>query len=204
MKHSSEITVFGRLGSEPVLRTSAAGRPWIYFRLVSTPRYRGEDGQFRDGASQWFSVKAWDDLARNSGFSLHQGMSVVVQGRVGVETWTGEEGMKVSHVLRADAIAVELGLGMANFVRTAPTRAAVEEGGGTVTGPDGSRWESVDLPAEEGEAPDDGDRAVPADVPGDVPADVPEDGPADDDLGVADLDGEADTAGSLSASGGTR
>ena len=182
MKHSSDITVFGRIGTEPVLRTSAAGRPWISFRVGATPRYRGEDGQYRDGTSQWFTVKAWDDLARHAGFSLHKGMSVVVQGRLWVETWTGEEGVRFDHVLKADAVAVELGQGIASFVRMAPTRAAADEEAGTVTGPDGSRWESVDLPeGETGEVGDDRPGGVPEDGTDDLAEHVPEDEPDGDD-----------------------
>ncbi|RPF27722.1 single-stranded DNA-binding protein [Georgenia muralis] len=184
MKDNADITVLGRLGSEPVLRTSAAGRPWVSFRVVANSRRREEDGQYRDVASYWFTVKAWDDLARNAGFSLHKGMSVVVQGKLSVETWTGEDGQKFDHVLKADAIAVELGLGMVNFVRTAPPRVTSDDaaGAGTVTGPDGSRWESVDLP--EGETEVVGDRAD--DVPEDVADDSPEYGPEDDPDGDDD------------------
>jgi single-strand DNA-binding protein len=188
MKDNADITVLGRLGSEPVLRTSAAGRPWVSFRVVANSRRREEDGQYRDVASYWFTVKAWDDLARNAGFSLHKGMSVVVQGKLSVETWTGEDGQKFDHVLKADAIAVELGLGMVNFVRTAPPRVTSDDAAGTVagadtvTGPDGSRWESVDLPEGETEVVGE-DRAgdVPEDVTDDLPGHGPEDDPDGDD-----------------------
>ncbi|MHB1065248.1 MAG: single-stranded DNA-binding protein [Georgenia sp.] len=156
MSDRIEITVQGRLGAEPVRRVGANGTMWATFRLGATPSYRDpQTGQFRDSRTEWFTVKSWGNLAANVLESVHRATPVIVRGKVYVDTWTGEKGERWDHVIHADAVAVEMSSGTANFVRTVRAAPAAEAGpaepepaGGTVTGPDGRRWESEDLPDE--------------------------------------------------------
>lgn len=174
MSDRIEITVQGRLGADPLRRVGANGSVWATFRLGSSPGYRdAQTGLFKDGRTEWFTVKAWGNLAANVLESVHRGTPVVVRGKVYVDTWTGKNGERWDHVIHADTVAVELSSGTANFVRTireapaaaspegaGPAEAGAEEvaAGGTagflVTGPDGDRWESVDLPPEPEDHPD--------------------------------------------------
>lgn len=161
MSDRIEITVQGRLGAEPVRRVGANGTMWATFRLGATPSYRDpQTGQFRDSRTEWFTVKSWGNLAANVLESVHRATPVIVRGKVYVDTWTGDKGERWDHVIHADAVAVEMSSGTANFVRTVraapaaeagptePGPAAPEPAGATVTGPGGRRWESEDLPDE--------------------------------------------------------
>lgn len=199
MSDRIEITVRGRLGADPLRRVGANGTVWATFRLGASPSYRdAQTGLFKDGRTEWFTVKAWGNLAANVLESVHRATPVVVRGKVYVDTWTGKNGERWDHVIHADTVAVDLSSGTANFVRTireAPAAAspagagAAAEGSaevtaqgldgsgptGFMTGPDGDRWESTDLPPEPQDHPD----------PGGVDADEPDPDGRDLDEAVA-------------------
>ncbi|UNX54027.1 single-stranded DNA-binding protein [Georgenia sp. TF02-10] len=167
-----EIIVHGNVGGSPTFYTAKdGGKEWCHFRVGATPRYLNRaTGEWQNGDTQWFTVKAWGELAI-SAKCLAKGMPVVVRGRVRVETWTGESGERWDHVVHASSLAVELSpRGEVNWVRLvresadgARAAAGAGRGGGTgtdrgpgggdgagpaavVLGPDGSRWEGTELP----------------------------------------------------------
>lgn len=152
MSDRIEITVQGRLGADPVRRVGASGNVWATFRLGSTPTSRDpHTGAFRDGRTEWFTVKTWGNLAANVLESLHRATPVIVRGKVYVDVWSGEKGERWDHVIYADAVAVEMSAGTVRFVRTireTPATPGPAEPA-TVTGPDGARWDSDDLPDDE-------------------------------------------------------
>ena len=66
MADRNEITVQGRLGADPVRRVGANRSSWVTFRVGTTPRGRDRTtGEFKDGRTEWFTVKTWGDLAEN-------------------------------------------------------------------------------------------------------------------------------------------
>jgi single-strand DNA-binding protein len=177
MADRNEITVQGRLGADPLRRVGANRASWVTFRVGTTPRGRDRStGEYKDGRTEWFTVKTWGDLAENVADSLRKGNPVVVRGKVFVDTWTGENGERWDHVIHADAVAVELRGGTVRYTKTIREPAAVPGPGvGVLTGPDGSRWEGRE---------DD-----------DAAADDDEELPADDDIAQEELEGEMSAAG---------
>ena len=186
MSDKVEITVRGRVGTEPVRRISASGTTWVTFRLGATPRTRDRvTGEYKNTETQWFTVKTWGDFAENVGTSLGRGVPVVVQGRVYVDTWSGEHGERWDHVIHAQTIGVELFGGTAKYLRTIRESAAAAAGDvapavANMTGPDGRRFEGREVP--DGEA-----AGRPAD-----PGDDPEEGT---DLDKIDPDYEMSVTG---------
>ncbi|WP_448071524.1 single-stranded DNA-binding protein [Georgenia yuyongxinii] len=180
MADRNEITVQGRLGADPVRRVGANRSSWVTFRVGTTPRGRDRTtGEFKDGRTEWFTVKTWGDLAENVADSLHKGNPVVVRGKVYVDSWTGENGERWDHVIHADAVAVEIKGGTVRYTKTIREPAAVPgTAAGVITGPDGSRWE----------AREDDDAAAEDDVAG-------EEALADDEIAEAELEGEMSAAG---------
>ncbi|MFD6138621.1 single-stranded DNA-binding protein [Promicromonospora sp. NPDC060271] len=136
------VTVSGNVGSDPALHVNTAKNlQWSTFRMASTRRYRGENGDWTDGATLWFTVKAWRAAAANVVESVHKGIPVVVTGRLEVEEWTGPEGeQRTGLVIVATAIGVDATRGRVGFTRvvhhdTVPEDTLVDRGGLTATGP---------------------------------------------------------------------
>ncbi|WP_193312897.1 single-stranded DNA-binding protein [Georgenia subflava] len=164
MSNEIKVTVRGFVGSEPVRHVVPSGKTFARFRVASTSRIRDSaTGEFRDGDTVWFTVKAWKELAENILASLHKGTPVVLSGTLVSETWQSEQGERSSNVVKVDAIGPDLNTGTANFVKTVRSTAADgdgenasddpedESGAGAVaglTGPDGVRFTGEELPDE--------------------------------------------------------
>ena len=127
------VTVTGFVGQDPVLYTSNSGNVWTSFSVASTRRVRDSAGQWSDGATMWFRVKAFGDRARNAVKSLHRGTPVTVTGRLAVEEYVvtkqgsqpdsagPTEDKRVDLVVENATIAVDITRGTVDYSRTIHT-----------------------------------------------------------------------------------
>src|SRR5690606_32391744 len=74
-------------------------------------------GQWRDGRTEWFTVKAFDELAENVAASLAKGTPVVVQGVLSTDTWMRDGQEQTTLVVTADLVGIDLRTGTAHFAR---------------------------------------------------------------------------------------
>jgi single-strand DNA-binding protein len=112
------VTVSGFVGSNPALHMGKE-QEWTSFRVASTRRYRNDKGEWTDGATLWFTVKAWRAAALNVVKSVHKGDPVVVTGRLEVDEWTAPDGQeRMGLVITASAVGVDATRGKVEFART--------------------------------------------------------------------------------------
>ena len=117
------VTVVGHIGQDPVRKTTSKGEV-LEFSVARNERVLQPDGTWAQGATTWFTVNAWDDLAVNAGASLRKGQRVLVQGVLQSRPWTGQDGQERQSVtLRARAIGHDLSQGVTTFSRSAPAAA---------------------------------------------------------------------------------
>lgn len=116
MSRQLDLVVQGVLGTHPSVIRTASGRAFCHFRLATTPSFRTDAG-WRDGPTMWFTAKAWGGLAENLGHSLRKGDPVVLVGRLGQESWTGERGEQVDNVLTVACGGHDLTRGESRFMR---------------------------------------------------------------------------------------
>ena len=129
------VTLSGFVATTPTLFRSATGNDFTSFRIAQTRRYLDrERGEWVDGKTLWFTVKAWKNVARNVAVSLHKGDPVVVTGRLAVDEWDGPDGPRTSLVVEATALGPDLTLGEARFTRTVHRREKPEGESGTADG----------------------------------------------------------------------
>ena len=88
------VTLVGALGGDPELRTTPQGADVVNFRMATTERRRGADGRWGDGATSWFRITLWGDLARNAHASLRKGQRVVVHGQLRITEYSGDSGVQ--------------------------------------------------------------------------------------------------------------
>jgi len=103
------ITVHGR-AARIECRHTATGTPMIELHVAANPVSRNrQTGEWEQGITTWWRVKAWGELALNVADSLRKGALVTVVGSVrGWET-TGPDGaVKRGVEVAADDIAVSL------------------------------------------------------------------------------------------------
>ena len=170
MSTQSTLTVTGFVGSSVRFSVGKEGGvPYASFRLGSTPRLRDRvTGAYRDGDTQWYTVKVWRQVATNVVQSLRKGEPVVVTGRLHTEEWVSPDGPRTSLVIEASALGHDLVFGTTKLERTVAPAAHGQETEG--------------VPGE----------AAPVDVSA-MTVLAPDDEPADDDeLDEDDLDELAD------------
>lgn len=168
MSDSVQITVRGRVGTDPELLVTANGRQMTRFRLGSTRSYRDAAGEWREDPTEWFTVKVWGAPGDQVRQSVHRGMPVIVQGRLSSEEWTSGERVNHTNVITAGVIAVDVKYGLVTYSKV--TRLGGEsdriEDGSQPGAPDAARADDPagggpaampDTPAEEELAPPSGE-----------------------------------------------
>ncbi|HWS58637.1 MAG TPA: single-stranded DNA-binding protein, partial [Actinotalea sp.] len=131
--------------------------PYTSFRLATTARwFDNRIGAWTDGPTEWFTVKAFRDVAFNVAASVSKGDPVVVHGRLRTEVWSGDDGPRTTLVLEAAALGHDLTRGTARFART--VRVAAGPGSDATPAqdlvPDGGSPDAYGAPDDE--ADDDG------------------------------------------------
>ncbi|MEE6272820.1 single-stranded DNA-binding protein [Georgenia sp. MJ206] len=118
MDVKSQVTVRGNVGATPTLVISERGTRYTRFRIAVTQRVKdAATGQWRDGRTEWFTVKTWYDLAENVAASLVKGTPVVVVGTLSTDTWTRDGQEQTTLVIHADVVGIDLKTGTAHFSR---------------------------------------------------------------------------------------
>lgn len=123
--NDTTITVVGNVANEPVLRATGTGTRVVSFRLASSSRRWDKAlGDWSDGDTIFWTVKAWRGKASNIVDSLHKGDPVVVHGRIRDDSYDDKDGVRRSRVeIEAFALGHDLARGVTRFAR----RAAVPE-----------------------------------------------------------------------------
>lgn len=89
------ITVVGNVVADPEPRVSQAGKPWVTFRMASTPRVRDrQTGDWSDGEPLWLGCRAYGEMAENIAASLIKGTRVLVQGRLTQRSYQDAQGQQ--------------------------------------------------------------------------------------------------------------
>ncbi|GAB2558454.1 single-stranded DNA-binding protein [Leucobacter ruminantium] len=136
------ITVVGNLVADPEPRVSQAGKPWVTFRIASTPRVRDrQTGDWSDGEPLWLGCRAYGEYADNIAASLTKGMRVIVQGRLTQRSYTDNQGQqRTSLDLEVEEVGPSLRFATAQVTR-GQGRGQVGGFGGSNNQPQGqSSW----------------------------------------------------------------
>ena len=125
---SDTILIRGFTASDPALSTLPNGVPVVNFRLASTPRWQDATGTWKEGTTNWYTVKAYRRLAQNIATSIEKGQPLVVSGRQRISRWNREDGTQGTTV-EVDALGIghDLNYGTSTFARTVEKR-MVNEG----------------------------------------------------------------------------
>lgn len=125
---SDTVLIRGFTASDPALSTLPNGVPVVNFRLASTPRWQDATGTWKEGTTNWYTVKAYRRLAQNIATSIEKGQPLVVSGRQRISRWNREDGTQGTTV-EVDALGIghDLNYGTSTFARTVEKR-AVNEG----------------------------------------------------------------------------
>ncbi len=85
MANLNDLTIVGHVGRDAEMKFTPAGKPVTNFSVAVSDR-RGEET-----VTQWFEVTTWENLAERCNEYVTKGMQILVQGRVNIEKWVGND-----------------------------------------------------------------------------------------------------------------
>lgn len=117
----NRIVIMGRLGRDPEVRYTQAGRRWppSPWRWTGTLRTRPA----AERATDWIPVVAWEARAKFAQQYFHKGQLAVVEGRLQIRDWTDKDGGK-----RRSAEVIADGIYFAGARSAPPSEGNADEG----------------------------------------------------------------------------
>jgi single-strand DNA-binding protein len=85
----NRVTLIGRLGKDPEMRSTPSGKALVRFSLATNRKKRQGEEQPPD----WHNIKAWDRLAEICGQYLTKGKQVMIEGHIEYGTYE-KDGVK--------------------------------------------------------------------------------------------------------------
>ncbi len=92
----NKVLLIGNLTADPSIKYLPSGTPVCEFTLAYNRRYKMGDEWKEE--SHFFDVKAYGKLAENLADRLAKGYTVVLEGRLTQDRWTGQDGKNYSRV----------------------------------------------------------------------------------------------------------
>ena len=100
----NHVVLFGNLGAEPELRSTAGGTSVLKLRMATTERFKDAAGEWKDH-TEWHRVTVWGKRAEALAQLLTKGSTICVEGALrtssyeknGVTTYSTE--IKATNVL---------------------------------------------------------------------------------------------------------
>jgi single-strand DNA-binding protein len=87
----NRITLVGRLGSDPEVRTLSTGSMVAKFSLATSESYRDRAGEWQED-TQWHDIVVWRHLAEKAQKYAHKGALIYLEGKLTHRKWEDKEG----------------------------------------------------------------------------------------------------------------
>lgn len=87
----NKVTLVGRLGADPEIRTLSSGAMVAKFGVATTESYRDRAGEWQE-ETQWHDVVLWRNLAERAQQSLRKGTMIYLDGKLSHRKWQDKEG----------------------------------------------------------------------------------------------------------------
>lgn len=92
MSDLNQITITGRLGSDPEIRRTQAGKPIANLRVACSETWRDNNGE-RQEKTEWFTVVIFSEgLCKIAEAHLRKGSRVLLQGKIATRKWKDQSG----------------------------------------------------------------------------------------------------------------
>ena len=91
MGSMNRVTLVGRLGADPELKTTTSSRQVVNFRMATDESYTDTSGE-RQEKTEWHRIVAWQRTAELVHQYLSKGSQVLVEGRLQTRKWQDKEG----------------------------------------------------------------------------------------------------------------
>lgn len=88
----NKVTLIGRLGKDPEVRTLENGTCIAKFPLATDESYKDKNNEWQT-LTEWHNIILWRDLAERSEKHLKKGYLVYIEGKLTSRSWQDEHGV---------------------------------------------------------------------------------------------------------------
>ncbi len=112
MKDVNKVILIGRLGKDPIQRSTNSGKAVTNFSLATSKKVRGDEGSGDSReVTEWHNVVAWGTTGENCARYLKKGESVYIEGEIRARKYEAKDGSpRTAYEVHADRVRF-LGLG---------------------------------------------------------------------------------------------
>lgn len=89
----NKVTLIGRLGKDPEVRTLESGSRVANFSLATSEKFKDKSGEKKE-ETQWHNIQAWGKLVDIIEKYLSKGDLIYLEGKIKYRQWESEEGTK--------------------------------------------------------------------------------------------------------------
>lgn len=87
----NKVTLIGRLGKDPEVRTLDSGTNIAKFSIATDESYKDKNGDWQT-QTEWHNVILWRGLAERAEANLRKGALVYVEGKLTNRSWQDDQG----------------------------------------------------------------------------------------------------------------
>lgn len=117
----NKFTTTGLVATTPRQVVTETGLEIISFRLASSFEREGRQSGETTQTTNWFTVSAYKNLAKNAGLSINKGDRIIVSGDLVIRDWDNGERSGTAVEIEANVIAHDLNYGITKYERTPVT-----------------------------------------------------------------------------------
>jgi len=134
----NKVILIGNLAADPEIRYTKEGTPVTSFRMATTEKWKGQDGQTQE-QTEWHNIVAWRRLAEICHEYLGKGSRVFIEGKLQTRKWQDQNGN--------DRYTTEI------VAREVKMLSAKKESNGASAPPNGSGNDFPEPPMMDGDVP---------------------------------------------------
>lgn len=89
----NKVTLIGRLGKDPEVRTLESGVQYAKFSLATDEPYKDKNGEWQSN-TEWHNIVLWRELAERAEKQLKKGYLIYVEGKITYRNWKDEHNVE--------------------------------------------------------------------------------------------------------------
>tara|TARA_B100001245_G_C22846735_1_gene406976 strand:+ start:790 stop:1209 length:420 start_codon:yes stop_codon:yes gene_type:complete len=90
----NKVMLIGRLGQDPEIRTTGAGKPFCNFSIATSETWKDKDGTKQE-KTEWHRIVVWNEgLVPVIESYVKKGSNVFIEGKMQTRKWEDKEGVE--------------------------------------------------------------------------------------------------------------
>ena len=94
----NKLIIIGIAGDDASINATGTGAAVANFSLAVNESFKKKDSDKFETRTNWFRISAWGNKASSIAKNVKKGRLILVEGSVGLDQWTGEDGAEKANL----------------------------------------------------------------------------------------------------------